>query len=214
MRVRRRPATPAVGGEAVPLFEQGADGQPLRTEHGMDVLLARHGLQRYPSKTFGQNNCLVDSMLLSMKAAGLVRVAVSESERCEACTAARQHLEQQHGLVVSVPPPFLSHDEHAGAVFDFLRQQRPNLWVDVEAVRQVELTMTVYDRFNGRCVLGARGETDELVPTPPVRVAPLELGTTVAPQHAVQIQLYSNTHRDGTGYHFEWVGPRPADDSH
>ena len=88
---------------------------------------------------------------------------------------------------------------------DFLRRSCPHLWVDAEGVKSVDLTVVVFDRFNGRIVEGAGGVMDELAPTEPIRASPLRAGRKRTPGQEVQLQLYSHTHRDGAGWHYEWL---------
>jgi len=199
-----QPAVPL----ALPHWEHGLDGQPLLTEHGLQAALLRHGLQRSPSETFGHNNCLVDSLLLSMQHAGYARHDITFEERRAAAAAARWHLVQEHGLPAA-GDPYLAHDMHLAPIFDFLRAHCPLLWVDAACMADVELTATVFDRFNGRLVRDHRGQLDGLVPTEPVCVPPLRGGTGYDRTAHVQVQLYTYTHRDGSGWHYEWI--RQAD---
>ena len=48
-------------------------------------------------------------------------------------------------------------------------QYCPHLWVDAEDIKAVDLTVVVFDRFNGRLVEGESGVMDELAPTEPIR---------------------------------------------
>ena len=77
--------------------------------------------------------------------------------------------------------------------------------MDIEVARSLQLTVTVWDRFNYRAVVDAQGHLDELAPTDPVLVPPLCGFDTETHAECVQIQLYSHTHRDGAGWHYEWV---------
>ena len=185
-------------------WEDGLDGMPLRTEYGMQAALSSIGLHRNPADSFGSNNCLADSLILSLRHAGFVRPDISYDERRAACSAARWHLVQEYGLS-SDGNPYLAHDSHAAPIFDFLRRHCPRVWLDVQRVRTADLTIIVFDRFNGRLVTDSFGRTDELAPTEPVRVPPLAgVCRSHAPLH-VQVQLYSYTFRDGTGWHYEWL---------
>ena len=148
----------------------------------------------------------MDSLLLSLRYTGCVRQDVTLEERRATAAAVRQHLVEDYGL----PPngdPYLAHDTHLEAIFDSLRLNCPALWVDHKKVCDIELMATVFDRFNGRLVEGQRGELDEIVPTEPVRVRPLRLEGSSDNHPAVhlQVQLYSYTHRDGSGWHYEWI---------
>ena len=84
----------------------------------------------------------------------------------------------------------------------FLRGTMPAFWSKPETAGQLDLTLTVFDRFNGRLVHGERGDADELAPAEPVHVPAMHSGDS---PHFVQVQLYCYTHRDGTGWHYEWV---------
>ena len=84
----------------------------------------------------------------------------------------------------------------------FLRRQCPSLWVDPDAVQALDLTVTVFDRFNGRLVVDQNGIADELAPTNAVHAPPLN---NEAPTAFDQLQLYCHTSSDGAGWHYEWM---------
>ena len=51
-----------------------------------------------------------------------------------------------------------------------------------------------------------QSQMDELVPTEPIRAPPLLRAVRkLLPGEQVQLQLYSYTHRDGSGWHYEWL---------
>ena len=183
-------------------WETGLDGFPLRTEAGMRRHLERHDLKVFPSETHGRNDCLIDSLLLALCNAGLVLPALTISARSSICAAVRRHLVREHG----VPDcnGYLEHDKHVPAIFEFLRAQQTDIWVDAATIGTVELTVIVFDRFNGRRVSDSNGVEDELAPSEPLCIAARQEGE---PSH-VQVQLYCCTHRDGAGWHYEWIAPK------
>ena len=183
-------------------WEEGLDGLPLRTEAGMRRHLERNDLQVLPSETHGRNDCLIDSLLLALHHAGLVIPSLTIEARGSICAVVRRHLVQEHG----VPDcnGYLEHDRHVPAIFEFLREQQPDIWVDADAVGNVELTVVVFDRFNGRRVSDRYGVEDELAPSEPVYI-PARRASDCS---HVQVQLYCCTHKDGAGWHYEWVAPK------
>ena len=175
------------------VWELAADGELVHTEDGCRQLLAENGLAVRPSATHGQNNCLIDSLLLALSHAGLVRAGLPVAQRGAVCARARQHLMLHHGASEA---GYLEHDAHGEGVFSYLVAHEPGIWRDGVDPRLVELTVTVFDRFSCRA---------ELAPTEPLhfpsRAAP-------ASSHDVrheQIQLYACTHSNGASYHYEWV---------
>ena len=191
--------------DSLPEWEIGHDGQPLRTEFGLQAALLRQGLQRNLSETFGRNNCLVDSLLLALRYAGCIRQDISFEERREACAAARWHLVQHHG-VDARNDDYLSHDLHLAPIFNFLRNNCPTVWEDSATAHTIQLTADIFDRFHFRRVLAHDGSIDELAPTNPVCVPPLGIDGAHQPStNHILVQLYCYTHRDGNGYHYEWI---------
>ena len=186
-------------------WEDGLDGLPLRTEAGMRQLLELHDLRVCPSETHGRNDCLTDSLLLALSHAGLITPELTIAARSSICAAVRQHLVKQR----SAPEGdgYLAHDEHIPEIFKYLKAQQPEIWIDAGTADEVALTVTVFDRFNGRRVNDANGLADELVPSAPVYVPAGGEGDRTH----VQVQLYCCTHKDGSGWHYEWVAPIQAE---
>ena len=89
-------------------------------------------------------------------------------------------------------------------MFDFLRDRCPTLWRDSARAHAIQLTVDVFDRFHYRRVVAEHdGQVDELAPANPVCVPPISTGSI--PTEHVLVQLYCHTHRDGTGWHYEWI---------
>ena len=116
-------------------WQSGAGaGEPAHANRGdvemkllLETLTEPHFVRR--SRTHGQNNCLIDSVLLSLQAGGHLR-RLTRAERASICASARAHLEEQHG----VPPisgngvyPYLSHEDHFDPICTHLRQV-PDIW--------------------------------------------------------------------------------------
>ena len=105
-------------------WEIGLDGEPLRTEFGLQRCLAHFGYHRNPSETFGANHSLADSVILGLRNAGYVRRHVTWEERRSACTAVRTHLVECHEVPSDGPPNMAVH-EQIPAVFNFFASTLP-----------------------------------------------------------------------------------------
>ena len=191
------PAVPAASGQAALTdggesgWQECGDGARVRTEPYMRLFMLSRGLHVRPSSTHGANNCLIDSLLLALQHAGVVRAEVDVGDRALICARLRRHLVMEHG---ENPDGYLAHDRVLPQIFQHLRDTEKAVFVDAAHAQSIALTVTVVDRFTCR---------DDLVPTDPVLV-PSVAG--LEPSH-MQVQLYACTDRHGIGYHYEWVEP-------
>ena len=157
-----------------------------------------------PSNTHGRNDCLTDSILLSLIDQNLLE-EMTLLERSWTCQRIREHLEDMHGLQEHGPGdyPFLSHDEHFKAIMDYLRNSCTTQWNPVAQPERISFTLIVLDRFNRTLQPDVFGNQDEIIETEPVYAE-----APSADSHecvTCLIHLYCNTHNDGTGYHYEWI---------
>ena len=76
-------------------------------------------LEVRPSSSHGRNDCLTDSILLSMEDQRLIG-PLDKDMRVQLCTAVRRHLVMACGLSPH-NYPFLSHDEHFEAICQMVR---------------------------------------------------------------------------------------------
>ena len=182
---------------AVVEWTVGTDGLPVRTEDGMRLFLSNHGLRVMPSLTHGVNNCLIDSVLQSLHHAGMLQADLSVQCRKTVCRDTRAYLVDNHGCSLLA---YLAHDQALPWIFDFLRSQRPTLFVDEGLAERLAVTVTVLDRFSCRAEL----EECEAVLLPAI---------SSENKVELQIQLYACTHADGVGYHYEWVRGERVDPS-
>ena len=117
-------------------WEVGADVQPLRTEASAKCLLTNLGMQVQKSHTFGRNDCLIDSVLLSLQASGHIIASLNLQQRNMAAVQVRDTLPQVR-LTDATMDAYLSHDEHLPCIFESLLEECPHLWVDIVKARLV-----------------------------------------------------------------------------
>ena len=103
-------------------------------------------LEVRPSTSHGRNDCLTDSILLSMEDQGLIG-PLSIQARAQLCIVVRNYLERNCGLCTR-NYPFLSHDNHFADICHVLRQSLLPHWRGEQSLVQTSLTCIVYDRFN------------------------------------------------------------------
>ena len=181
-----------VGGELAVVWELAADGEPVRTEDGFRRELRKHGYVVKPSLTHGANQCLIDSLVLALRHAGVAAADPSVPHRKALCLRVREHLVKDHGAVMG---GYLAHDDQVTPIFEYLRAQ-PDFWREGVRPDLIECTVTVFDRFTCRL---------ELAPTEPVFLpAPVAEALRHEVRH-VQLALYACTGLDGVGYHYEWI---------
>ena len=183
-------------------MEIAADGAPVRTENAAKEILRNLGLQVMHADTFSRNDCLTDSLLQSLMHANLVRTTLSTGERdCIALRVVREHL--CHMNRTGPGCDYLSHDEHVGHIYDFLLSNERDIWTDLQEAHHTDITVMVYDRFQGRQLEDRDGTVNELPECEPIHLAARSFPET----NHVQLFLYCCTHRDSSGYHYEWIRP-------
>ena len=99
---------------------------PQRCDDEMKSLLASLDPPHivYESSTHGVNNCLIDSIILSLTSLG---VALSQTlpQRAAICTDARQRLMEQHSVGAL---DYLSHEDHFDIICMHLRSLGTQFW--------------------------------------------------------------------------------------
>ena len=100
---------------------------------------------------------------------------------------------------------YLSHAAHVAHMPFFLLTECRGIWPHLYDALRCDFTVVVYDRFNLRRVTDASGIFYELPETEPLCVEARLKRTCTNPHLDVQLLLYCNTHRDGTGWHYEWI---------
>ena len=189
-------------------WEFGLDGSPLRTERANKHLLSMQGLHVIDADTFGRNDCLIDSIMQSLLHSGFLRSSVTLDVRDEIASSVRQHL-QDNGLTRNDDFDYLRHDVHVQPIIDFLLSRCESIWSDLDNAQCFGFTVIVYDRFQNRALQSIQGDViGELPETEPVRVLPKLQFIAEHEPVFIQILLYANTHRDGTGWHYEWIQPQ------
>ena len=181
-----------------------------RTDDEMKELLKTLQVPHFvrESKTHGQHNCLMDSILLALQDKQHIK-PLAVHERAAICSSIRRHLIEHHGIEPEAPDgshSYLSHEDSFDAICNQLRNEHPNIWCDHIDVTRLSIAAVVFDRFQRQQLYDDSGawaaEMEEL--NAPVVSRPLNASGEL---DEVWIQLYCNTHEDehGTPYHYEWV---------
>lgn len=179
------------------------DGQMKELLKGLQV---PHIVRK--SKTHGQLNCLIDSILLALQDKQYIK-PLAVDERAAICSSIRRHLIDHHGVEPQAPDgrhSYLSHEDSFGAICNQLRGEHPNIWLDDVDVTRLSIVAVVFDRFQRRQLYDESGawsaELEDV--NAPVVSTPLNASGELT---EVCIQLYCNTLADdhGTPYHYEWI---------
>ena len=115
-------------------WEIGLDGQPLRSENFAKHVLRQMGMVVQASNTFGRNDCLIDSVLLSLQASGYITASLNMQQRNMTCVRVRDALRAEQ-LTSESSDDYLSHEEHLQSIFNCLLMECGNLWVDIVKAR-------------------------------------------------------------------------------
>ena len=129
-------------------MELAADGAGVRTEVANKQMLLDLGLEVMHADTFLRNDCLIDSLLQSLMHSKLVLPTVNAHQRDSIAVRVRQHLRDLNRTGPGFD--YLSHDEHLVHIFEFLLSQERDIWTDLNHDHDADITITVYDRFQGR----------------------------------------------------------------
>ena len=92
-------------------WDVGLDGQPVRSENSAKHLLRQLGMDVRPSNTFGRNDCLIDSVLLSLQASGHMIPSLNMQQRNMTCVRVRDRLREAQ-LTSDAMYDYLSHEDH------------------------------------------------------------------------------------------------------
>ena len=195
-----------IGGAAQVQKLSGEGSTIVRTDEEMKLLLQAMTPPHHvmSSLAHGENNCLIDSILLALHSRGLL-APLSVQRRAEICRVVRRYVADVHGFTVQGHHQFLSHETHLHAVCQGLRAFGIDLWCPGVEPSRIGITVVAFDRSHRRTVQDVNGCAFELPEMhEPVRSAP--------PGHSngvddVVLQLYCNTHDDehATPYHYEWI---------
>ena len=190
-----------------------------RTDNDMKELLKTLQVPHYvrKSKTHGQNNCLIDSILLALQEQKQIK-PLGVDGRAAVCSSVRRSLIEHHGVAPESPEEgqtYLSHDESFDDICTRLRIDHPDIWFENIDPHRLPIIAVVFDRSQRRQVYDARGEWAGEIPddlTEPVVSEPL-VESDKLPE--VYIRLYCNTHDDAhcTPYHYEWISCRDEGNS-
>ena len=184
--------------------------QRARSDNEMKELLRTLQTPHYvrKSKTHGQNNCLIDSILLALQDQEYIKV-LTISKRAAICSSIRRYLVDHTDVAPEHPDgrqSYLSHEESFDAICGQLRTEHKDIWMDGLDPTRLPIVVVVVDRLQRRQLYdesGAWTEEQEDLNKPVLSKAPS------AEEHLpeAQIQLYCNTHEDdlGTPYHYEWI---------
>ena len=181
-----------------------------RSDNEMKELLRTLQTPHYvrPSKTHGQNNCLIDSTLLALHDQDYIK-PLTISKRAAICSSIRRYLVDHTDVAPEHPDgrqSYLSHEDSLDAICGQLRTEHKDIWMDGLDPTRLPIVVVMFDRFQRRQLYDESGawaaELEELN-------APVLSKAPSAEEHLrdAQIQLYCNTHEDdvGTPYHYEWI---------
>ena len=186
-------------------FRIVTDNEDVLAKSDEDRLLElkARGLRRERGLVFGRNDCLSDSLLQCMAAAGMFSRPLAEQERNAACRVAREALVFNDD--VSLRPrrrdpftgedegehqrAFLQHDIHAEPVMETFLEHFEGILAQDAA--NVAVQLIVYTRF----------DSDTLPPTESRIRGDFEANGTV------QFQLYSNSGEGISGVHYDPLFP-------
>ena len=129
-------------------WKVGFDSQPVRSEFVAKRLLHQLGMDVQVSNTFGRNDCLIDSVLLSLQASGHISASLNMQQRNMTCVRVRDRLREEQLTSQSIDA-YLSHEEHLECISKCLLMECASLWVDIVKAR---LAFVLVDFPS--CVLG------------------------------------------------------------
>ena len=187
--------------------------QRARSDNEMKELLRTLQPPHYvrPSETHGQNNCLMDSILLALQDQEYIEV-LTISKRAAICSSIRRYLIDHTDVAPEDPDgrqSYLSHEESFDAICGQLRTEHKDIWMDGLDPTRLPIVVVVVDRLQRRQLYdesGAWTAEQEELNKPVLSKAPS------AEEHlpGAQIHLYCNTHEDdvGTPYHYEWISTK------
>ena len=161
----------------------------------------------HASMAHGENNCLIDSVLLALGDQKIV-CRLDVDARAAICRDVRRHLVGR-GVVSPDGFPFLSHELHAHVIFEHLRDLGQGFWCSGVLPQQLSCTVVAFDKSHGQMLIDVNGGASELPDVSSVH------SPAPCAAHAVRevlIQLYCNSFDDsvGTPYHYEWISHAPG----
>ena len=174
--------------------EQARSGVPFPRDSERLQGLAVNGWILQVASPHGQNNCLLDALLLALAAQGLVRDVshLQADARRILCRQCRQHLVHVFGAELDVRRgvyPFLNADLHAATAVQYL-----HLHSNEGTAARPNIEIRVYSRFDS------------------TEVDPDEMGIYVpgtGPAHHI-LRLYNHTTESLQGYHFDALVQAPV----
>ena len=97
----------------------------------------------YESSTHGVNNCLIDSIILSLISLG-VAVPQALPQRAAICAGARLRLMEQQSVGAL---DYLSHEDHFDTICVHLRSLGTQFWQFGHDPKNLAMTVVVFDRM-------------------------------------------------------------------
>ena len=190
-----------------------------RTDNDMKELLKTLQVPHYvrKSRTHGQNNCLIDSILLALQEQKQIK-PLGVDDRAAVCSSVRRGLIDHHGVAPGSPEEgqtYLSHEESFDDICTRLRVDHPDIWFDGIDPHRLPIIAVVFDRSQRQQIYDT---SDELAGEVPDDLnEPVESKALITSDNLpeVCIRLYCNTHDDAhcTPYHYEWISCRDKGDS-
>ena len=175
--------------EAALRFERVAQAnRPMRAKSNATRLaeLAETGLTLIHASPHGENNCLIDSMLLGLIAVGALGLSRDLAVRRRVCAACRSYLMTEHNL---------EHGAYLDAHWDVPRIL--HYFCHIAWPQSLAARIHLYDRLD-QAELGANVENE-------LRTIQVTTGLDVRRQY--ELHIYNHTDENGCGYHFDLLWP-------
>ena len=167
----------------------------------MKALLASQAYVVCPSSTHDANNCLIDSIILSLQWQGKA-LWMTLPQRAALSSEARAHLIDHYGVQ---DMEYLAHEDHFAPICDFLRSLGEAFWESSVVPEALDITAVVFDRLHRCLLLDVAGGAAEELPDSPGASSSSPLHGEPGVEEVVLL-LYCNIDTYGTPYHYEWIG--------
>ena len=182
---------------AARLYNIGSSDVPTTIQTNAAALqrLEADGLSMQRAQSYGMNNCLIDSLILSLCASGLLPcdLAADWPKRRQLTVRCRDTLAKEIGPLVQATPgggfPYLDAERDGPHVIQFLCNE-------FKMSPLPRIVLRVHDRFGNTFVTPTRN----IIRMPWHSSGPLTRTT--------EIHIFNHTTENGQGYHFDSLKPK------
>ena len=177
---------------AARIYTIAAGQMPMTTQTNAAALqgLEAAGLSLQRAKSFGMNNCLIDSLILCLCASRHLpcNLVADVPARCQLTVRCRDALARNIGPIVQATPaggfPYLDAERDGPAVIKFLCNE-------FKVCPLPHIVLRVHDRFGN--TLGAVARN----------IIPMPWHAPVPSAQKTEIHIFNHTTENGQGYHFD-----------